>query len=218
MLDPRAEVVKVLRLISLQPKLKSIRTIACFAIVAKSLQMHVTEGMQRRWVFPTLLDDPPSRPGPSAAAASCAPNPPNPSEVESALGEKVGRLRGNDKGDGNGRNEGSDENCAIGTAGKRRLSVEGLVPFWLDFGAVPNTFGVESMVLLTGPNTSGEQRSLALFFSLLKRVHERSYTEEIEKLDLTRSSCCSGKCCASLPGECCSTLIVGFDWKTPTTL
>lgn len=173
----------------LQPKLKSVRTIACFAIVAKSLQMHVTEGMQRRWVFPVLsetsgedLDALPANAKHSnvfsdalssvssiASASDVSSNSPDASKDSSSSlsnGSEAFSDGSDALSDGTDASGKETENGASSQNGalkkRRRLTVEGLVPFWLDSDAVPNSVSIESMVLLTGPNTSGGVMSFTL--------------------------------------------------------
>jgi hypothetical protein len=171
--------------------------------------MHVTEGMQRRWVFPTLSDDLPNLPNPPNP--SSAPNPlnppdhvhpltlphlsnskiarnpsipPNPSEFAN-LPNPTNPSLSPSPNPLNPSGENPDEissNGAVHSGVRRQLSVEGLVPFWLDLGAVPNTFTIDSMVLLTGPNTSGTELLLLLALTSKKSLEggaeERKRTEK----------------------------------------
>lgn len=165
--------------------------------------MHVTEGMQRRWVFPTLSDDSSNLSNPSSPQS--APNPlnppdhvqplnvphlsnsknaqnpsipPNPSEFSNLPNPTDPSFSPspNPPNPSGGNPDEISSNGAVHSRARRRLSVEGLVPFWLDLGAVPNTFAIDSMVLLTGPNTSGTELlpSCSNFKKELGQQHRRT--------------------------------------------
>ena len=135
---------------SLQTKLTHLVAATTFAVVASTLNAHVEEAARRGWALPQLTFSSPVKDDDDDMVSK-----ENPKDDSTA--PVVGG--GNDDNIPSSRINSSSNSSTI-------FKVDGMWPYWLggtagiDRGKIKNSFSMEGMFLLTGPNMAGKSTLL----------------------------------------------------------
>jgi len=130
---------------SLQPKLSQLVAATTFAVVASALDSHVREAARRGWALPEL-----------SFSKDVAQNS-NTAIVNGSLMNDTSSLSTIPNFNNYSNNNNNNNNS---------FKVDGMWPYWLggtagiDPGTIKNSFSMEGMFLLTGPNMAGKSTIL----------------------------------------------------------